>query len=171
MAALNINSLIKLIDELKTIIQKTPLDLLAINETRLDDSICDSLVSIPGYDVIRNDRNRLGGGVAIFIKETIVYKLRQDLFFQNLESISMEICKTHSKPFIISTWYRPPSAGQETFHLFEQLLSKLDDETNESIVLGDFNCDTRGEFTNSNTRTLMSLYEEYHLYSANFFTN
>lgn len=139
----------------------TPFDLLAINETRLDDSIPNYLIDIPGYSIIRKDRNRFGGGVAFYIRETIDFKYRQDLNIHNLESISIEISKMHTKSFIVSTWYRPPCTGLDTINLFEQLLSKIDDETNESIVLGDFNCDTLKGLNNPNTRALTSLYEEF----------
>ena len=44
-----------------------PFDILTLNETRLDSSILDCEVQIPGYDIIRSDRNRYGGGVAIYI--------------------------------------------------------------------------------------------------------
>ena len=41
------------------------IDILALNETRLDPSISDGLVSVDGYDLIRADRNRNGGGVCM----------------------------------------------------------------------------------------------------------
>ena len=71
MACLNITSLIKHIDELRLIMTSRPFDILVINETRLDDSINDSEVSLAGYQVIRNDRNRNGGGVAMYVKDSI----------------------------------------------------------------------------------------------------
>ena len=43
------------------------LDVLALNETRLDSSISDELLAIDGNDIIRADRNRNGDGVCIFI--------------------------------------------------------------------------------------------------------
>jgi len=47
-------------------------DFLALNEARLDCSFEDSHFVINGYDLIRNDRNRQGGGIAIYIRN---YKL------------------------------------------------------------------------------------------------
>lgn len=44
-----------------------PFDVLTLNETRLGSSVLDCEVQIPGYDIIRSDRNRNGGGVAIYI--------------------------------------------------------------------------------------------------------
>ena len=48
---LNITSLVKHIDELRILLADTPVDVLSINETRLDDSVKDSDVYIPGYEL------------------------------------------------------------------------------------------------------------------------
>ena len=69
MAHLNIASLPKHIDELRLQLTKQPLDILSINETRLDDTINDGLIHLNGYDVLRKDRNRMGGGVAIYFRD------------------------------------------------------------------------------------------------------
>ena len=64
---INIASLVKHHDELLVYMQSKSLDVLTVNETRLDISVLDCEVEIPGYDIVRLDRNRIGGGVAIFI--------------------------------------------------------------------------------------------------------
>ena len=46
MACLNITSLSKHIDELRVLLQNNSLDLLAINETRLNETIADNEISI-----------------------------------------------------------------------------------------------------------------------------
>ena len=38
------------------------IDILSVNETRLDDTISSGEVTVPGYALERNDRNRDGGG-------------------------------------------------------------------------------------------------------------
>ena len=48
-------------------------DILAINETRLDSSIQNGEVSIPGYTLERKDRHRNGGGVALYTRNSINY--------------------------------------------------------------------------------------------------
>ena len=35
--------------------------IVSLNETKLDQSICDSSVEVTNDDIIRNDRNRFGG--------------------------------------------------------------------------------------------------------------
>ena len=49
MASININSLLKHIDELRVILKKHPLDVLAINESKIDESLSDNEIKIPGY--------------------------------------------------------------------------------------------------------------------------
>ena len=59
-AYLNITSLPKYIDQLRLYLISKPVDILGINETRLDDSIDNAEVHIQGYNLYRKDRNRLG---------------------------------------------------------------------------------------------------------------
>ena len=54
-------------DELLVYMQDKPFDILTLNETRLDNCISDSEVKIPGYDIVRRDRNRNGGGVCNYV--------------------------------------------------------------------------------------------------------
>ena len=43
-----------------------------LTETHLDDSIKDSEIALPGFCVFRNDRNRHGGGVLMYIHQSLV---------------------------------------------------------------------------------------------------
>ena len=70
MACLNITSLSKHIDELRVLLHNNSLDLLAINETRLNETIADNEISISGYNIVRRDRplnGRNGGGVCFYL--------------------------------------------------------------------------------------------------------
>ena len=51
-------------------------DILCINETRLDKTIKNSEIGLQGYDLTRRDRNRNGGGVAIYVRNNISYMER-----------------------------------------------------------------------------------------------
>jgi len=82
LASLNIASLPQHIDELRVLLSDNPLDILSINETRLDDSVSDDKVYISGYDIVRRDREhngRFGGGVCIYVRSNINFSLRPDL--------------------------------------------------------------------------------------------
>ena len=110
---LNIASLFKHIEELRIFMQYQTFDILSINETRLDNTIYSDEVKITGYDLIRKDRKRSGGAVAIYVRRTIPYIDRNDLLTNNAEAICLEKNKPKTKALIISTWYRPPSASIE----------------------------------------------------------
>ena len=56
MALLNVNSLLAHIDELKIFTNANALDVLIIKETKLDSTIDNREVNIPGYEIIRSDR-------------------------------------------------------------------------------------------------------------------
>jgi hypothetical protein len=64
-ASLNIYSLLKHIDELCVLQANSSIDILAINESRVDDSIPDNEINIVGYIMVRNDGN-IDLGVAWF---------------------------------------------------------------------------------------------------------
>ena len=62
---------------------ENPFDILAINESKIDPTIRDSEIYINNYSIVRFDRNRFGGGVALYIKNTIPYTERKDLVPDN----------------------------------------------------------------------------------------
>ena len=139
-ASLNINSLLKHIDELRVCVSKQQIDILAINETKLDSNIPMDLISLEGYNWLSMNRNRFGGGVGFYIRSTIDFRIRPDLNTQGIELLSIEISKYKTKPFLLSTWYRPPNSSLDLLK-FENTLRLIDMEDKESIILGDFNCD------------------------------
>ena len=116
-------------------------DVVCVNETWLDNSVNNHEIDLDGYDLIRKDRNRHGGGVAMFIRNTINYKIRSDIMPENLETITVEITKPKAKPFLLSTWYRPPNMPVNIFMDYELIIQKMDHENKEIICIGDFNCD------------------------------
>ena len=71
----------------------------------------------------------------------------------------------HSKPFIVTTVYRPPSASSKFFDYFEKLIKAIDNESKEMYILGGLNCDVMKADKDSNTpnKKIKSLYELYQL--------
>ena len=66
---LNVNGLLSRIEEIRIICRGTMPDIFAMSETKLGGSVSDGEIHIDGYIPERNDRNRNGGGVCIYIKE------------------------------------------------------------------------------------------------------
>ena len=65
---LNVRSLLPKIDQICLIAKETNPACLIISETWLDNSVFDSEITIPNYVVCRNDRNRHGGGVCVYVR-------------------------------------------------------------------------------------------------------
>lgn len=82
------------------------------------------------------DRNRNGDGVAIYIRNNINFRIREDLMPEELEALCIEVSKPKSKPFLVATWYRPPNSSLELFNYFEKFLQAADGESIE-LITGD----------------------------------
>ena len=63
---LNINSILPKIDEIHYIAKLTNATVLGLSETKFDNAVLSSELEIEGYDLVRSDRSRRGGGV-IFV--------------------------------------------------------------------------------------------------------
>ena len=55
--ALNINSLLAHFDDLKFFVLNSKIDVLAINETKIDSSVNHDEIHLPGFEVVRKDRS------------------------------------------------------------------------------------------------------------------
>ena len=86
--SLNIDSLLKHIDEFRVFSDQEKPHIVSINETKLDQSICDSSLEVANYDIIRDDRNRFGGGVALYVNKNLSYKVRTDLMVDRVDFCS-----------------------------------------------------------------------------------
>ena len=98
------------------------IDILAVNETRLDDTISSGEVTVPGYALERNDRNTDGGGVALYIRNTINYERLFDLECESLELIGMKRIKLKAKSLLLGMCYKPPRSNIDTMKDFELLV-------------------------------------------------
>jgi hypothetical protein len=83
------------------------------------------MIDLDGYDIVRKDRSRNGGGVCIYLRSSINYKIRNDLIPSELEAVCVEISKPHSRPFLVTTIYRPPNSSHDFFENFEKLIKAM----------------------------------------------
>ena len=98
-AFLNIVSLRKYKDELGVILHDNDIDVIGLSETRLDENVQDCELAIDGYKIVRNDRNANGGGVAIYVKDS----LPEPAYKSNLSMGHRETHKSSNFTFI-SQW-------------------------------------------------------------------
>ena len=164
-ASLNINGLRSHIDEIELLLNDLDIDILALNETKLDDSINRQITEIAKQ--VRLDRSRQGGGVSLYVRDSIEYILRNDIPNSNLELLFIEVQPYKSKPLLLIAWYRPPNDPVTTFQRVEVVLFYLDSEGKEMILMGYTNCDLSKDsiesHLNSNSRRIQRLYEMFSL--------
>ena len=164
--ALNIFSLMPHLDELRIFVSEQRPHIICITErvteTKTDSTIDNSHIEIDDYVVVRNDRNKHGGGVAMYIHKTVNYTLIEDLAYSEIESITIQVKLGNYKPFIVTSVYSPPGEPAEYFNELDKLLNSIDAENKETIYLGDTNCDML-DFTNNYTKNLMRLLTKFHL--------
>ena len=66
-------------------------DVISVNETWCDNTVSDSEIELPGFTLLRRDRCRNGGGIALYVKNGIDFKRRDDLCDKSLECIWIEL--------------------------------------------------------------------------------
>jgi len=162
-ASLNIVSLRKCKDELGITLNDNEIDVIGLNETRLDENISDRELRIEGYKIFRNDRYVQRGGVASYIKESLDV-LRLDHQMNSLELLSLEIKPKKARYIFLVSWYRPPTTNVDdsTLESLRAVVTRLDRQDKEIILIGDTNCDLIDN-RNFNTKKQKQLYSEFQL--------
>lgn len=123
-------------------------DIIGISE--IYRCIHDKRLRLTGYHNIlsrcREDGPR--GGVGLFIKENLVYKIRNDLgvFIPHIfESIFIEITNTQGKNVIVGVVYRPNSGPHADLDIFsytmQDIMDTIQHENNSCVIMGDMNID------------------------------
>lgn len=134
----NCRSLLPKINEIRGIAMNNRLDIIALTETWLDSEVFDCEVDIPSFRLLRGDRSHQGGGVALYVSESLVVKSYHS--HCSLEFLSAAI-STFQGVLLVGLFYRPPSSGSSLDDL-ESLLTGLDLLAYKScVILGDFNID------------------------------
>ena len=98
---------------------------LGINETKLEEGFPDHLISIDGFEIVRKDRDKLGGGVALHICDSVNFKVIHSLPANSLELLCIEILPKAARPFFVVSFYQPQSSKVEKFEELQDVLSYL----------------------------------------------
>ena len=127
-------------------------DVIALQETWEIKDV--KSLSLPGYHelIFKNRSSARGGGIGFYIKNTLNYKVIDELSIFNdriFESLCIEVEFVKGKKMRFVTLYRPPShnalsVAQQTeayFESLEILLTQLNAANHETIILTDSNFD------------------------------
>lgn len=135
---LNARSLCNKLDAFSHFLESQKFDLALVTETWLNDSITDSMICGPQFNVARADRGTRGGGVAICLKKCIKFtRFSADCKFNKLEACCIDIF-TPCKHRVICI-YRPPNCDLQYTLLLMELISELCRVSYPVTIGGDFN--------------------------------
>ena len=94
----------------------------------------------------------------MYLRNNINYQICDDLWDDQLESVVIEIIRPHARPFIVSTWCKPPNSPQDIFQQFESLLDKVDSEQKDFYLLGiKTDCNMHDGSNNHKSSTLTNI--------------
>ena len=117
LAHININSLRNKFDDISVLLCDNVVDILAINETKLDNSFPNVQFIIQGYTLFRRDRNANGGGVILYIRSDLPCRRLTNMESSHIEAIVAEIHIKKQKWVVIAA-YNPPRNSDKTFTAF-----------------------------------------------------
>ena len=126
---IKINSSLSKKSEIRCTPNKTKAAIIGITESKLHHTVPNSEVNFPGYDILRCDRNRNGGGVACYIRKDFCFKTRT-LHSKEIENLVFDILLPKSKPITIGVFYRPPNQA-EFMDLMVEKISNINLKDNE----------------------------------------
>ena len=120
---------------------------IGLSETWFDTARCGAF-DLMGYQSEHTHRTtRTGGGVSLFIRPGISYKIRKDLNFLEdyIETIFVEITSTSlniEKNLVVGVVYRPPDSSPACFlEKLKIILSRISPSTKQCRIMGDYNLD------------------------------
>ena len=154
MCHININSLSTKIDHLRFMLKNHPFHVISVSETHCDDTITDQELSLDGFTILRKDRNRNGGGVALYIHNSLAYTKLD--YGSEIETLWVKLKLDCGNYVSICVTYRPPNCSVDFFDKFSNMMEEAILDVGEIVVLGDFNCDVMKSNEDCNTKLLQS---------------
>ena len=143
--SMNVNSITKgsRVSELSNMCISLNADILLLQETKIDDLTSPGVFKIEGFNVEHRHRDRHGGGLLTYIRESIPFKRRKDLESKTIEHISLELVVNGEK-LSVNNIYRPPNDSAESHESFLQEMSIVLDKIKRlrsatKLICGDMN--------------------------------
>ena len=115
--------------------------MLVFSERWLKPDIKNDSVSLNNFHhPFRTDRSdRPGGGVVIYVQDSIYCKRRNDLEVHDFEAAWVEI-RVKSKTLLVGGFYRPPNSNAAYFEFISKSIDRAyNTNVIDIFILGDFN--------------------------------
>ena len=141
---ININSLKEKVTPLKEIFSNAPIDVLCIDETKLESTFPNQQFKIEGYlfPSFRRDTNSKSGGKLVYLRKGFIAKRIPKFETKKVKTICIEITIAKKKLCILFA-YRPTKFSKNAF--FEEIfvtLNKVLNEYDNLLLVGDLNINT-----------------------------
>ena len=141
----NIRSANKNFEAFRSLLLNSKLNcsVIGLSETWFTNSTHLPYYSLPGYDLITNNRTeKAGGGVGLYVSQNYEYELRPELNYMSdfIETLFAEIIIPGDKNILVGIIYRPPNTLHEEFlNGFNDLLAHPYMINKKCFLLGDYN--------------------------------
>ena len=140
---------------------------MAVSETWFDVNTNVNLYNIENYSLVHICRqDKIGGGVALYVKSGFDYILRDDLscITSNFEMIFIET--THyNKSVVVACIYRPPNTDVKDFNIkMNSILETLSREKKEIYLMGDFNINLLNYGSHNKTNEFLDMMYSFNMY-------
>ena len=106
---INVNGLKGKLSEIRMLLIETSLDILTVTETKLANDTTDEDIEIEGYFAIRDDRDKNGGGVLLYYKDSLAAYQEQKMEVPSTIEGTWINIKCQSQTWLIVCVYRPPT--------------------------------------------------------------
>ena len=155
--SLNIRSLARKIPLLEAEISDHP-DVIAVQETWLNNTHSNDDLKIPGYTIVRSDRSgQIGGGVAMYLSDRVGWSIPNIPSIVGIEYMCID-CQVNNLTFRICNIYRPESPIS-WLDKFNTLLDLVTESKHNLIIVGDLNIDFLNPVASRPLSNLLNRYD------------
>ena len=107
--------------------------------------------------------SRKGEGIVIFIHDSVLHKLRNDLSIgcEDIESLSIDILNSQTRNIIFNVIYRPPNDDLNACETFFKKILSDSTTVNKPFLAGDFNINLLDFETNKKVQSFVNLMFEF----------
>ncbi|XP_065660400.1 uncharacterized protein LOC136084231 [Hydra vulgaris] len=166
---INIRSMNKNFENFKCLLGELNHDfkIICFTETWLKSNETNSNFELRNYTSVHQMRDIcVGGGISIYVHNSIDFIQRKDLNVNNLdcEALCVEIINKLAKNFIINAIYRTPAGSLKTFKTYLRTFLTTKNILQKHVyVVGDINIDLLNHALNSEAKTFIDILLEYNL--------
>ena len=139
---LNINGILNKFSEMSVVMNDELVDIMAIAETKLDETVRDNIIHVKNYKMYRCDGSRVAHGLMVYIRSDITHCRRYDLDSNGeLESqyIVIEVWLKKQRWFFVAVYKPPPIKNESFINELSNLSEKMLTESSDILLLGDMN--------------------------------